>query len=680
MNRKPRNRMVVQALESRDVPSGAPLLDSWLRGSLGEYAKIINGSNVAAGPVSTWPGNSSPVLGDVQKISSSTSYVYVQAPALASYVMGPWFLENGSVFPNYPTNQNRIVRINKNPAPATTHTSTPLGSMGMWVNGVNMFNMLDAFSWNNTSKADLPTGMGGDGYWERDADAIEGPTFDHAHAHQPPSGEYHYHSNPSALRAQLGDNIAYEGTSVTFPNDPNLVYGAPTGGEHPYHEMTNNLQHSPILGWTFDGYPVYGPYGYSDPNDASSAIARMTTGYRLRNITTRTTLPGWAAKAKFGEGVTLNANGEYALATNQYGPAVSATYGLGRYVQDYEYVTGLGTLDVYNGRFTKTPEFPNGTYAYFVTIDAAGEEVFPYFVGRQYYGQVTSGKVTSITETVTSNFDINAAPNGGTIHGVAYVDANGDGMRSFSELGLSDVTVYVDANGNNAFDAGESNAKTGVDGSFDLSVATNGNYVVRAVCPANKSQTTLNPGAVSVKGGNAANGLAFGFHANPPTVTSFQVNDGAIQRSQVTSLLVTFSDSVTFPNGANAAFTLERTGGGGSGTLVVNATPMGNSIKLSFAAGSLGLDAGGSLLDGLYRLTITAAEVVGTGGAMSTNSIQSFHRLYGDADGNRSVDAGDFAAFRSAYGTASSIFDAEGDGQVDSGDFARFRMRFGLVI
>ena len=292
---KRRSRFDVLRLEDRVTPTGTPLLDSWIRGSQGEFAKIINGSNVAAGPVTTWPGNATAVLGDVQKISSSATYVYVQAPALASYVMGPWFLEGGAVFPNYPTNQNRIVRINKTPAPATTHTSTPLGSMGMWANGVNMFNMLDAFSWSTSKQSDQATGKGGDGYWERDADAIEGPTFDHAHAHQPPTGEYHYHSNPTALRSQLGDNIAYEGTSVTFPNDPNLVYGAPTVGEHPYHEVTTNLHHSPILGYTFDGYPVYGPYGYSNPNDASSAIARMTTGYQLRNITTRTTLPGWQA-------------------------------------------------------------------------------------------------------------------------------------------------------------------------------------------------------------------------------------------------------------------------------------------------------------------------------------------------------------------------------------------------
>ena len=70
-------------------------------------------------------------------------------------------------------------------------------------------------------------------------------------------------------------------------------------------------------------------------------------------------------------------------------------------------------FDVYNGRITKTPEYPNGTYAYFIPIDATGEEVFPYVIGRQYYGQVTSGNVGSITETVTTNFDINTPTRAG---------------------------------------------------------------------------------------------------------------------------------------------------------------------------------------------------------------------------------------------------------------------------
>ena len=48
--------------------------------------------------------------------------------------------------------------------------------------------------------------------------------------------------------------------------------------------------------------------------------------------------------------------------------------------------------------------FRNGTYAYFVSIASNGTPVFPYNIGAAYYGSPTGGTVTSITETVTTNF------------------------------------------------------------------------------------------------------------------------------------------------------------------------------------------------------------------------------------------------------------------------------------
>ena len=37
-----------------------------------------------------------------------------------------------------------------------------------------------------------------------------------------------------------------------------------------------NDQHSPIIGWAFDGYPIYGMYGY---NDDQSALTAITSSY-----------------------------------------------------------------------------------------------------------------------------------------------------------------------------------------------------------------------------------------------------------------------------------------------------------------------------------------------------------------------------------------------------------------
>jgi hypothetical protein len=227
-------------------------------------------------------------------------------------------------------------------------------------------------------------GGSGDGIWRRDANSIYGEvyTFDPCKAHQPGSGEYHYHANPVCLRYQLNDNIV----------------GANVGtNSATYTESTGTHTHSPLLGWAFDGYPVYGPYGYSTATSATSGVRRMVSSYAIRkdNTTTRTSLPAWAQAY---QGMTG------ALTSSEYGPPVNSTYPLGRYVEDYDYTAGSGDLDQYNGRFCVTPEFPAGTYAYFVTIDATGAPAFPYFLGPQYYGTVSGGNVTTVSESTTTYF------------------------------------------------------------------------------------------------------------------------------------------------------------------------------------------------------------------------------------------------------------------------------------
>jgi len=65
-----------------------------------------------------------------------------------------------------------------------------------------------------------------------------------------------------------------------------------------YTESTNTpTKHSPILAWTADGYPVYGPYGYSVSNATPAANPPMISGYILRNGTfARAILPRTGAK------------------------------------------------------------------------------------------------------------------------------------------------------------------------------------------------------------------------------------------------------------------------------------------------------------------------------------------------------------------------------------------------
>jgi hypothetical protein len=78
---------------------------------------------------------------------------------------------------------------------------------------------------------------------------------------------------------------------------------------------------------------------------------------------------------------------------------------LGYFREDYEFVSHTGEadyLDEHNGRFCVTPEYPNGIYCYFATVDEDWNSAYPYLVGPTYYGNKTAVKVTSITETVTT--------------------------------------------------------------------------------------------------------------------------------------------------------------------------------------------------------------------------------------------------------------------------------------
>lgn len=180
----------------------------------------------------------------------------------------------------------------------------------------------------------------------------------------------------------------------------------------------------------------------------------------------------------------------------------------------------------------------------------------------------------------------------------------------------------------------------------------------------------------------------------PPQVKSMQVNDGSAQRSLVTSIKVTFSETVTFPSGILAAFQLERTANGSLGTVNLNAVQAGSVVTITFAAGgTVGIDPGASLQDGSYKLTIFADKVSGTGGTLDgdgdgisegnpiDNKSLALHRLFGDADGNGSVTAADFNAFRLVYGTTGpSIFDFNGDNSVSATDFNQFRTRYGVTL
>jgi hypothetical protein len=377
-----------------------PQIASWFTLHSDKFAQIYpdNAAKNSGQTSTTWSNGrntqAQPAYCGVQQILSSSNWVYIRSTGLGSQIMGPW--QNGR-FPNLPTDQHYIFAIPRHPTAQTGNRFNRLGEIGMFVDGVRMFDSGDAWSYSRTAGRDFgPGGGGGNGdrIWNRDAYLNESRTFDSAFAHQQQWGTYHYHAEPIALRYLLGDHVDFDAATKT------------------YHESKSTpVKHSPIIGWIQDGYPLYGPYGYSNPTNPASGIRRMETGFAARtggngtdNLvqTGRTTLPAWAVR-------------EQHIAANQPGPAVSQTRPVGYYIEDYAYLGDCGKipgkdfdLDELNGRWCVTPEFPNGTYAYFTTIDAEGTPVYPYNMGRRYHGNPVGQLCNRIGEPVVTNFNARA--------------------------------------------------------------------------------------------------------------------------------------------------------------------------------------------------------------------------------------------------------------------------------
>lgn len=196
--------------------------------------------------------------------------------------------------------------------------------------------------------------------------------------------------------------------------------------------------------------------------------------------------------------------------------------------------------------------------------------------------------------------------------------------------------------------------------------------------------------------GSAADIGAYELQAAPPTVTSFVINGGALQRSNVTTIEITFSEAVTLGAGA---FSLDRVGlptgattdGNVLGSVNLNVAQAGNLVTITFTGGGVaGVRAGtNALLDGKYTLVMNASKIAGSGGQLDgdgngtggDNRTDTIRALFGDGDGDGDVDVQDFSLFRAAFsGGPSSVFDYEGDGDVDLQDFSQFRGRFSLNV
>ena len=191
---------------------------------------------------------------------------------------------------------------------------------------------------------------------------------------KPPGRNVVLESNVRHLRI---NNLKRFSDELLIEYNDNLSYGivgySTDRDGTTFLDSNSEDEHSKVIGWANDGNPIYGPYGFDDPNDNNSVTRRIETGYKesSNNIKNR--------------------------------PSTDV-FELGYFIEDYVF-DDSGDLDSHNGRYTKTPEFPNGVYAYFVGVStniSTGklDPKFPYFIGDTYRSKVS-------TEVLDQTFDFN---------------------------------------------------------------------------------------------------------------------------------------------------------------------------------------------------------------------------------------------------------------------------------
>lgn len=261
---------------------------------------------------------------------------------------------------------------------------------------------------------------------------------------------WHYDINQALINGQdayggqVVKNGIYAYTNGNFINAN--AWGNVSGFTTGYFEDG----HSKLIGFAADGYPIYGPYGYDNPTSSSSAIIKMVSSYvatannpdnnnqfrpqprtvtvtvdventnyitvsstyelnpGMRIMTNNAGIPEgtvWIMDngLKTAEGLEefAGAVGQVKLNTNVTIPAGSTLtfeFPLGIFIEDYTYQKNSGTLDQYNGRYCVTPDFPQGTYAYFITETQSGKPAYPYIIGPNYYGSTAIDTNTSLSE------------------------------------------------------------------------------------------------------------------------------------------------------------------------------------------------------------------------------------------------------------------------------------------
>ena len=178
--------------------------------------------------------------------------------------------------------------------------------------------------------------------------------------------------------------------------------------------------HSPIIGWAFDGNPIYGPFGYANGVDDSEGFQKQFTAYVLQDDRSDIIATGGTEPALIPPSINQYPMGTF-IEDYKYDPIGAAIRGgrlkaedekllmteLDEYINYQSYIPGV--LDGNNGKVCNTPEFPkelypDGVYVYFVST--FGESMsYPYIIGGDFYHRPVSQNLTLV------DGDTNIKPN-----------------------------------------------------------------------------------------------------------------------------------------------------------------------------------------------------------------------------------------------------------------------------
>jgi YHYH protein len=137
------------------------------------------------------------------KVTFTDKYMIVESDGIPTHPHGEF--PNASN-PNSIKKQNYKFYIPLEPKPADKPRKTPFGPIGVAINGIPFYNQYNA----------------------EGADAVKVEVFDSCCGHPDPQGRYHYHKYPVCVKSPFKDEAG---------------------------------KHSPLIGYAFDGYAIYGPNG-----------------------------------------------------------------------------------------------------------------------------------------------------------------------------------------------------------------------------------------------------------------------------------------------------------------------------------------------------------------------------------------------------------------------------------